>query len=236
MGNKNQNKSISEEKRAANRAKAQRSTGPVSEEGKKKSAQNAWRHGFFAKRLFPTGEQEQTEESAEYELILNGVHDHYRPVGFMEHFWAGKIAAEMLRTLRVVGYEGDVLGSPLHFGTPFDSSSVDRVLRHQASTSRQLAHAIEQLERLQERRKAGANQDLDPSSDPGADNPSIEQDETDGQQVNENRSDDTRDPSSSRNYGTNPTSSQPLCNEDEPQEQLDSEAGTGLSKLDDVTK
>jgi hypothetical protein len=235
MENKNQNKSVSEEKRAANRANAQRSTGPVSEEGKKKSAQNARRHGFFAKRLFRTREQEQTEEGAEYELILNGVHDHYRPVGFMEDYWAGKIATEMLRSLRVVGYEGDVLGSPLHFGSPFDSSSVDRVLRHQASISRQLSQAIEEIERLQEKRKAGANRDPDPPSDPGA-SPSAEQDQTDGQQANENRSDDTRDPSSSRNYGTNPTPSQPLCNEDEPHEQVNSEAGTDLSKLDDVTK
>jgi hypothetical protein len=110
------------------------------------------------------------------------------------------------------------------------------LLRYQASTSRQLAQAIEELERLQEKRKAGAKRHPDPQSDPGADSPSAEQDETDGQHVNENRSDDTRDPSLSRNYGTNPTPSQPLCNKEEPQEQVNSEAGTDLSKLNDVTK
>jgi len=43
-----QKKAVSPAKLAANRANAQHSTGPKTEEGKRKSAYNAWQHGLCA--------------------------------------------------------------------------------------------------------------------------------------------------------------------------------------------
>ena len=47
---------VSERQLAANRANAQRSTGPTSEDGRKRSSQNALRHGITAQTTVMTDE------------------------------------------------------------------------------------------------------------------------------------------------------------------------------------
>ncbi|HZQ53175.1 MAG TPA: hypothetical protein VFB14_13315, partial [Bryobacteraceae bacterium] len=42
---------ISEAKLAANRANAEKSTGPKSEEGKSRSSRNSFKHGLYSKQL-----------------------------------------------------------------------------------------------------------------------------------------------------------------------------------------
>lgn len=123
-----QKKAVSPAKLAANRANAQHSTGPKTEEGKRKSAYNAWRDGSFAKCLFRTREQ-QDREGKDFALILDGVRDHYRPVGFWEDFWAEKVAVEAFRLARALAYEQEVLDSAL----AFEMQSIDKILRCQAA-------------------------------------------------------------------------------------------------------
>jgi hypothetical protein len=54
------------------------------------------KHGLFANRLFPPGEQ-GVKDKAGYLAVANSLHMHYRPEGFMEEFWVEKIAIEALR-------------------------------------------------------------------------------------------------------------------------------------------
>lgn len=196
MENEKQNTSASPERLAANRANAQRSTGPRTAAGKERSSQNAWRHGFFAKRLFATPEQE-AEDRAEYELIVQGVRDHYQPIGFMENLWAERIAAELLRSARVLSYEqGLFLSGSFNV---FESNSVDRVLRFHATVNRQLALDIEELEHLQEKRRAKSNQG--PPPDAEVDTPADEPQKMEGR-AEEDPSAAGLDLSQSGNYPT----------------------------------
>ena len=94
----------SPKKLVANRANAKKSTGPKTAAGKEKSSQNSWKHGYFTRRLFKTPEQE-TEDMPVYMAIRDGLFDRYRPFGLVEEFWTDRVAAEMLRSLRLVGHE-----------------------------------------------------------------------------------------------------------------------------------
>jgi hypothetical protein len=193
-----QKKAVSPAKLAANRANAQHSTGPRGKEGKNKSSQNAWRHGICAKRLFPTPEQ-QDREGEDFALILNGVRDHYRPVGFWENFWAEKVAIEAFRSVRVLSEEQGIFDSPL----VFEIQSIDKILRYEAAANRQLTQAIKHLEHLQEVRRAKFQQD--PSSQEEVPNPPRDQNEMEEQPQKENQSPAGPDVPPSGDYGTNPT-------------------------------
>lgn len=103
----------------------------------------------------------------------------------MENYFAEKIAVGMFRSARLLSHEQNILGALCIFNdSPFDSQSVDRVLRFQTTIDRQLAKDIEQLERLQDMRKARAEQDHSP--DAGSDDLPNEQNESE-----ERPSDDT---------------------------------------------
>ena len=142
----------------ANRQNAQKSTGPRTDAGKAKSAANSYRHGFFAKRLFLNIEQ-WAKDKADYETVAKGLIKHYQPQGFMENFWVEKIATEALRFARVVQHEQKVF----EWTAPFENRSPNSIVRYQAAINRQMFQAIQELERLQANRKAGAT----PSGRPG---------------------------------------------------------------------
>ena len=55
MNDKQQKKTASSEKHAANR-NPNRSTGPRTAQGKQRASQNSYKHGFYATRLFPNKE------------------------------------------------------------------------------------------------------------------------------------------------------------------------------------
>jgi hypothetical protein len=83
--------------------------------------------------------------------VAEGVRNDYQPVGYWENFWIEKISTEALRLARLLGHEQTVMMS---WSNPFWEPSADRVLRFQTTANRRLAEAIEQLERLQAKRKA----------------------------------------------------------------------------------
>jgi hypothetical protein len=154
---------ISAKKVEANRKNAQKSTGPKTETGKARSAANSYKHGFFAKRLFQTPEQAAADK-ADYLAIAEGVMAHYQPVGFMECLWAEKIATELLRLARVVGYEQKVMGNGSY---PYGAPAAGNILRYQTAGNRLLTQAIEQLDRLQAKRRAleGSPEEARPTPD-----------------------------------------------------------------------
>ncbi len=139
---------VSPQKLAANRKNSQKSPGPRTEAGKTKAAANSYRHGFFARRLFPA--EQAAADKEDYLAMANGVYNHYQPVGFMENLWAEKIATEALRFARLIGYEH---GKMMLWTFPFFDSTSDRILRYQTKANRGMAEAIKELERLQAKRK-----------------------------------------------------------------------------------
>ncbi len=72
------NLSVSERKAAANRANAQRSTGPRTPDGKARSSLNALRHGILAKAAY-NAIIEGKERRAEFEEIVAGLAQEYQP-------------------------------------------------------------------------------------------------------------------------------------------------------------
>jgi hypothetical protein len=156
-------KEVSPQKLAANRLNAKRSTGPQTEAGKAKAAQNSYKHGFFALRLFPN-DKLRAEDADNYNSVYSGLRSHYAPVCFMENFWLEKAATEALRIARVLGYGQKVLDWQM----PFESPSVDRLLRYESTVTRNFAQAIKNLELLQAQRKAEATE-LDEPADPEPD-------------------------------------------------------------------
>ncbi len=81
-------KPISEARRAAARANGARSHGPVTPEGKAKSALNAITHGLTAGTLVLT-----TESKEKYEALLESYRAEYDPQGQTEHDLVEEVAA-----------------------------------------------------------------------------------------------------------------------------------------------
>ena len=152
VGSEQENPTVSARKLEANRQNAQKSTGPRTEEGKAKSAQNAYKHGFFTSGLFTAPQAEADREP--YKQLLGGLYEHYKPVGDWETLWVEKIAREFLRLARVMRFEEQViLEQWIKF---FRFEGTDKVLRYENAANRRVNEAIEQLERLQAKRRAEA--------------------------------------------------------------------------------
>jgi len=148
-------KPISPQKLAANRANGKRSHGPKTEAGKATASQNAYKHGVFALRLFPT-DKVRAEDGADYEALYAALCAHYEPQGVMENLWLEKAATEALRNARILGYHQK---TTMHWLSPYESQGADRLLRYEIATSRGFANAIKQLEELQARRASESQQD-----------------------------------------------------------------------------
>jgi len=138
---------ISAAKLAANRANARHSTGPRTTEGKAKSAQNAIKHGIFAKRFLHGA---SAEAAAEMETAIQEMRDYYQPVGRLEEMLVEKIVVESARYARILGFEEQEL-SRKH---AFFGVGLDRFGRYSTSTNRALSRAMEDLTRVQAARRA----------------------------------------------------------------------------------
>jgi hypothetical protein len=144
-----QAKTVSPEQLEANRKKSKRCPGPTSEAGKRRSSQNSYKEGLYTKRLYPSLKQWE-EDGEDYRAISIAVHEHYKPVGPWEGFWAEKIATGAIRNARAIGFQQRILDSDYRFG----GASLSTAERHVTATSKQLAQAIQMLESIQEKRLA----------------------------------------------------------------------------------
>ena len=88
----------------ANKQNAVVSTGPATSEGKAIVAQNAVKHGIFAKDLIiTTGDGK--EDAQEYRELLDGLIISLAPVGQMECLLVEKISVDYWRLRRVLRFE-----------------------------------------------------------------------------------------------------------------------------------
>jgi hypothetical protein len=151
------NKPVSPRKLAANRANAKRSTGPKTQAGKAKASQNAYKHGFHAKRLFPN-EEVRAQDGADYEMVYHGLQTHYSPKGFVENLLVEEVATLYLRQARLLKFDQE-LQTGKNAGWAFAvgggcCSSMSNIIRYETAATRRIQQVTERLEALQEKRSA----------------------------------------------------------------------------------
>ncbi len=95
---------VSERKAAANRANAQRSTGPRTPAGKARSSLNALRHGILARAAFNL-KIDGEDRRAEFEVIVAGLAQEFQPQTMSDHLMVQQLAGCYWRLAKVWRYE-----------------------------------------------------------------------------------------------------------------------------------
>ncbi len=133
---------------AANTANAQQSTGPKTEEGKSKVAQNAVKWGFNSQSACINGENQD-----EYEAFVQKFMSEKKPHTLEEQFNVKTMADAMWRLNRVRRFENELMEQSLG-GNPFTDSDerVSRELlklnRYEKSIERTYHQAAAEFKRL----------------------------------------------------------------------------------------
>jgi len=151
----------SEKQIAANRQNAQRSCGPKTLQGKRRSSLNALKLGCFAKStLLPS------EDKAEFSAFARGIHADWEPVGTTERTLVEMLISTLWRHRRLQSVEGGLYemykvykgvdGGP---ATAFvqDGLQVDsfgRLVKSESALERLLFKLIKELQSIQELRSS----------------------------------------------------------------------------------
>jgi len=101
-------KRVTEKQLAANRANAQKSTGPRTPEGKARSSWNAMTHGILARAVIPPS-LERYEDPADLASLLARLREDYAPATAVEGMLIEVIAACYWRLARLVRAEGGAI-------------------------------------------------------------------------------------------------------------------------------
>jgi len=117
--------SISRKQLIANRKNSQLSTGPLSPEGKRRSSRNSLKHAIFQKALFVNSDD--LEELKEFNLVLYGLVQEWKPEGQTETLILQKIAIDYIRLRRVLQYETAIIQNELE---PFSPSSGNSLIEN----------------------------------------------------------------------------------------------------------
>jgi hypothetical protein len=151
-----------------NRANAQHSTGPKTEEGKQKSSLNALRHGLTGQIVVMPG-----EDLAAYQQHLNSFKDEYQPNGTTEATLVQFLAETAWRLHRVAALETNFLTLGITHSTSYianapeqiqdalaiaatlekHSRALSNLSLHSQRLSRQFERTLVQLRDLQELRR-----------------------------------------------------------------------------------
>ncbi len=126
---------------AANRANARLSTGPVTEDGKKKSSSNALKHGFYS-RQFIVAEDEQED----FELFLETLLEEINPTGPL----AVNLFVQLLHAAwnlhRLQRLEAEILAQgAAAFTDERLAAQLDRLARHAARFERSYHRTLKAL-------------------------------------------------------------------------------------------
>jgi hypothetical protein len=89
---------------AANRANAQKSTGPSSPAGKSRASRNSYRHGLLSKNLILGWEEEK-----EFRRLVNALNAEHRPQGATETLLVEQMAVSLWKISRLTGMESAVM-------------------------------------------------------------------------------------------------------------------------------
>lgn len=134
----------------ANRINAMRSTGPVSDEGKRKVGENAIKHGLLSRHLF-----QATEDRSEFDNFHSDIFNYLCPVGPIEEALANKIFGSLWRLKRVEKVEPNLLQQDSFFKDDSisllnnNSSSFEVLSRYEAHLEKGFYRALHELQRIQ---------------------------------------------------------------------------------------
>ena len=181
-------KPISARKLAANRANAQKSTGPRTAEGKARACHNAVKHGLFAHTIVLP--QDDDESRVELDALRDRLRREFTPASLLEEWLVERLVASHWRLRRAYRYETQniylsrlsVRDNPLRqiareagaLYTPDlpaqlpDPKQVDTLIRYESMLDRTINRITAQLIRL----RASANrpaESLDSPDDPAPD-------------------------------------------------------------------
>jgi hypothetical protein len=128
---------------AANQANAQHSTGPKTQEGKTRSAENNLRHGLSAGRLIIPGECKAEYEALEADLLKT-----HKPANITETLLVQEMAQSYWLKERAIRLQGKAFG---------ESDSIPKdlaiLMRYQTTNQRAYHKALNTLTKLQNQRK-----------------------------------------------------------------------------------
>jgi len=142
---------MSQAQLAANRANAQKSTGPSSELGRDISSQNRITHGLTAQRIVLLNESQ-----AEFDELLASFRTDYNPESETEKQLVQDLTEQTWRLKRATRYETRLLDAA---GDDFQavSKDLDNLRRYRTAIERAFHKAIDQLRRIaSDRAKAEA--------------------------------------------------------------------------------
>jgi len=145
---------VSEQKLAANRRNAQKSTGPRTLSGKAIASMNAVKHGLCSSKPLITGENE-----AEYASFVDRWLDELRPSGARQELMAEQIILAAWQIRRVPGLRAGVIGPQMDRNLKYELhptrmeseaySELGKLDRHQAALERSYQRCLKELEHLQ---------------------------------------------------------------------------------------
>ena len=143
----------------ANRRNAQRSTGPRTSAGKRRSARNAVTHGILT-HPFTLWEDEPARTA--FDKLYAALLDELEPVGLLEGLLVERVAIAYWRLRRLARAESLALASlQVNSRRPTDvahalpaATDLELYMRYHVTIERQLHRALGELERLQEHRRA----------------------------------------------------------------------------------
>src|ERR1700738_3298117 len=115
-----------EKQLVANRRNALRSTGPRTEDGKRAVRLNALKHGILAREIIINSEV-AGEDGSQFHDLLDDLHTHFQPSGFLEETLVEHIAVQYWRLRRVMRSEAGEISKALHTlpPVPDDSPAAD---------------------------------------------------------------------------------------------------------------
>jgi hypothetical protein len=133
---------------AANRANAQKSTGPITPEGKAQSRMNGLTHGFASAQSIIPGEDQE-----EFLALLSDLRTEYYPVTPTEEILVEKMAQTQWLTQRALNLQGDAFLDLLEnkqLGVP---KSLGLLIRYYTTADRAFHRAHTELVKAQKQRK-----------------------------------------------------------------------------------
>src|SRR6476620_5419407 len=150
----------SSERLAANRANAQKSTGPTTLEGKEASKMNAVKHGILSREVLVAGESEE-ELAAFHESFRQELY----PEGARQEMLVDLIVTTHWRLRRLLAMESGDITRGMEQGRPEEEANrpmapvlpsaetLNRLIRYDSMLNRQLFRAMKELRTMQNQKK-----------------------------------------------------------------------------------
>ena len=136
----------SQAKLEANRANAQHSTGPKTGEGKARSAQNSFKHGFTAKHLIIAEDEQET-----FDALHEGLRTELRPKGCLEETLFAQLLHAAWTLHRIKEMEANLFLKG-EIDDPAVGKTLDRIMRYQRLHTANYHKALKALTGQQTRR------------------------------------------------------------------------------------